>query len=205
VEDRKTAHAAIPRTLVAKVERVSDGNTITALTSNGTKLRIRLLGNNGSPSFPSNREAPMSKGEEALQVIRVLMKEKASDVGLRFDEIPGGFRCTMRSETAVHRFRLAKKDLTDFRADKTGQKKIERRLEAELDCLRTKEQIKQAAAPLYPHQELTFGCYPRNEEVRVELNPPSSGAIYWATGPGELTALRKLLTEIKRAARRFSP
>ena len=147
----------------------------------------------------------MSKGEEALQAIRVLMKEKATDVSLGFDEIPDGFHCTMQSETAVHRFRLDKEDLKNFRADKTGQEEIERRLEAELDCLRTKEKIKQAAAPLYPDQELIFGCYPRNGEVRVEVNPPNTGAIYWATGPDELTALRELLTEIKRAARRFSP
>jgi endonuclease YncB( thermonuclease family) len=37
-------YAAAPRTLIAKIERVSDGDTITALTSEGTKLRIRLLG-----------------------------------------------------------------------------------------------------------------------------------------------------------------
>jgi len=38
------AHSATPRTHVAKVERVSDGDTITAFTSEGTKLCIRLLG-----------------------------------------------------------------------------------------------------------------------------------------------------------------
>jgi len=36
--------AANPRPLVATVERVSDGNTITAIIGNQTKLRIRLLG-----------------------------------------------------------------------------------------------------------------------------------------------------------------
>ena len=35
---------AAPRTLVAKVERVSDGDTLVALTANSTKLRLRLLG-----------------------------------------------------------------------------------------------------------------------------------------------------------------
>jgi len=39
-----TAHAAAPRTSVARVDRVSDGDTLTAMTENGTKLRIRLLG-----------------------------------------------------------------------------------------------------------------------------------------------------------------
>ena len=39
-----TAHAASPRTLIAKVERVSDGDTLVAFSSNGTKLRIRLVG-----------------------------------------------------------------------------------------------------------------------------------------------------------------
>ncbi len=36
--------AASPRTIVAKVDRVSDGDTLVATAANGTKLRIRLLG-----------------------------------------------------------------------------------------------------------------------------------------------------------------
>ena len=39
-----TAHAATPRTLIATVERVSDGDTVIAITENQTKLRIGLLG-----------------------------------------------------------------------------------------------------------------------------------------------------------------
>jgi endonuclease YncB( thermonuclease family) len=39
-----SAHAATPRSLVAKVDRVSDGDSMKATTSDGTKLRIRLLG-----------------------------------------------------------------------------------------------------------------------------------------------------------------
>ncbi len=35
--------AGTPRTLVAKVERVVDGDTLIAITTEGTKLRIRLL------------------------------------------------------------------------------------------------------------------------------------------------------------------
>jgi hypothetical protein len=38
------AHAASLRSLVAKVDRVSDGDSVIATTSEGTKLRIRLLG-----------------------------------------------------------------------------------------------------------------------------------------------------------------
>ncbi|HSD52181.1 MAG TPA: thermonuclease family protein [Candidatus Methylomirabilis sp.] len=58
------AHGATPRTLVAKVERVSDGDTLTALTSEGTKLKIRLLGidapgvpHGGKPGQPFGKEA----------------------------------------------------------------------------------------------------------------------------------------------------
>lgn len=147
----------------------------------------------------------MSKGEDALRAVKVLMKKKASDLDLHFNEIPDGFRCTMQSGTAVHRFRFDKEDLKKFQLGKTGHKEIERRLAAELGCLRMKEKIKQAAAPLYPNQDLVFGCYHRNGEVRVEVSPPRTGSIYWAMGPDELTALRKLLTEIKRAARTCSP
>ncbi len=39
-----SAHAATPRTIVAKVERVSDGDTLIAVSENQTKLRLRLLG-----------------------------------------------------------------------------------------------------------------------------------------------------------------
>jgi len=35
-----SGYAATPRTLVGKVERVTDGDTITAFTSEGTKLRL---------------------------------------------------------------------------------------------------------------------------------------------------------------------
>ncbi len=35
-----SALSATPRTVLAKVERVSDGDTITAVTSNQTKLRL---------------------------------------------------------------------------------------------------------------------------------------------------------------------
>jgi hypothetical protein len=38
------ALAATPRTLVATIQRVSDGDTVIALTADGTNLRIGLLG-----------------------------------------------------------------------------------------------------------------------------------------------------------------
>jgi endonuclease YncB( thermonuclease family) len=38
------SRAATPRTIVASVERVSDGDTVVAHASNGTKLRVSLLG-----------------------------------------------------------------------------------------------------------------------------------------------------------------
>jgi len=148
----------------------------------------------------------MAKGEETLQAIRVLMKNLASDVGLRFDKTLGAsFRCTMRSQTAIHRFHFDGADLKAFQANRAVRNKIKKRLEDELDCLRMKEKIKQAAAPLYPDQELEFGRYDRNGEVRVEVAPPRTGSIYWAMGADELTALEKLHTKIKRAARMCSP
>ncbi len=57
-------YAATPRTLVAKVERVSDGDTITAITENQTRLRIRLLGI-GAPEIPHGRKPGQPFGEEA--------------------------------------------------------------------------------------------------------------------------------------------
>jgi micrococcal nuclease len=59
-----SAHAATPRTLVAKVERVSDGDTITALTSEGTKLRLRLIGID-APEIPHGKKPGQPYGKEA--------------------------------------------------------------------------------------------------------------------------------------------
>ena len=56
--------AGTPRTLVARVERVTDGDSVIAVTDNHTKLRIRLLGidapelsHNGRPGQPYADEA----------------------------------------------------------------------------------------------------------------------------------------------------
>ena len=59
-----SAHAAAPRTLVAKVERVSDGDTVTTLTSEGTKLKLRLLGID-APEVPHGNKPGQPSGEEA--------------------------------------------------------------------------------------------------------------------------------------------
>jgi hypothetical protein len=49
------AFAVTPRTFVATVERVSDGDAITAITSNDTKLCTRLLGIEAPQVFHAKR------------------------------------------------------------------------------------------------------------------------------------------------------
>lgn len=70
-----SAHAATPRTFVAKVERVSDGDTLTALTSNQTKLRIRLLGID-APEVPHGDKPGQPIGEEARDYLEHLIGGK---------------------------------------------------------------------------------------------------------------------------------
>ncbi len=65
-------HAATPRTLIAKVGRVSDGDTITAITSEGTKLRLRLLGID-APEVPHGKEPGQPFGEEAREYLTRLI------------------------------------------------------------------------------------------------------------------------------------
>ena len=57
-------HGATPRLLTAIVQHVSDGDSVTALSDNNTKLRLRLLGidapevaHNGKPGQPLGEEA----------------------------------------------------------------------------------------------------------------------------------------------------
>ncbi len=69
------AHAATPRTLVAKVERVSDGDTITALTSEGTKLGLRLLGID-APEVPHGDKPGQPFGAEARDYLDHLIGGK---------------------------------------------------------------------------------------------------------------------------------
>ncbi len=67
--------AATPVTLVAKVERVSDGDTITAISTNQTKLRIRLLGID-APEVPHGDKPGQPFGEEARDYLDHLIGGK---------------------------------------------------------------------------------------------------------------------------------
>ncbi len=70
-----SAHAATPRTLFAKVECVSDGDTITAITSNQTKLRLRLFGID-APEVPHGDKPGQPFGEEARDYLDHLIGGK---------------------------------------------------------------------------------------------------------------------------------
>ncbi len=70
-----SAPAVTPRTLFAKVERVSDGDTVTALTSEGTKLRLRLLGID-APETPHGGKPGQPYGEEARDYLDNLIGGK---------------------------------------------------------------------------------------------------------------------------------
>ncbi len=70
-----SAHAAIPRTPVATVERVSDGDTVTPMSSNGTKLRIRLLGI-GAPEIAHGTKPGQPFGEETRDYLDHLIGGK---------------------------------------------------------------------------------------------------------------------------------
>jgi len=66
------AHATTSRTLLAKVEGVSDGATITAFTSDQTKLRIRLLGID-APEAPNGKKRGKPFGEESRKYLTRLI------------------------------------------------------------------------------------------------------------------------------------
>jgi len=68
-------HAATPLTLVAKVERISDDDTVTAITSNHIKLRIRLLGID-APEVSHGGRAGQPFGEEARDYLDHLIGGK---------------------------------------------------------------------------------------------------------------------------------
>ena len=70
-----SAHAATPRTLVAKIERVSDGDTVTAISSNQIKLRIRLLGID-APEVPHGPKPGQPYGEDARDYLDHLIGGK---------------------------------------------------------------------------------------------------------------------------------
>ncbi len=69
------AHAATPRSLVAKVDRISDGDTVIATTSEGTKLRLRLLGID-APEIPHGKNPGQPYGEEARDYLDHLIGGK---------------------------------------------------------------------------------------------------------------------------------
>ena len=72
--------AAAPRTVVATVERVSDGDTLIAITENQTKLRIRLLGID-APEIPHGKKMGQAYGLEARDGVRPLPTELKRRVG----------------------------------------------------------------------------------------------------------------------------
>ena len=70
-----SANAATVRTLIASVQRVSDGDTITAIMENQTKLRIRLLGID-APEVPHGTKPGQPYGEEARDYVDHLIGGK---------------------------------------------------------------------------------------------------------------------------------
>lgn len=60
-----SADLAAYRIIAATVERVTHGNTVTAITSNQTKLRFRLLGID-APEIAHGYKPGQPYGEEAL-------------------------------------------------------------------------------------------------------------------------------------------
>ena len=53
----------VSRSIIARVERVSDGNTVIALTAEATKFRIRLLGID-APEIPHGAKPGQPYGAE---------------------------------------------------------------------------------------------------------------------------------------------
>jgi len=68
-------HPSTLRTLVATVKRVADGDTINAISENGTKLRIRLLGID-APEVPHSTKPGQPFGEEARDYLDHLVDGK---------------------------------------------------------------------------------------------------------------------------------
>ena len=71
----QNVHAAGPRPLTATVQRVSDGDTVIAITSNQTKLRLRLLGVD-APEIPHGKKPGQPYGEEARDYLDHLIGRK---------------------------------------------------------------------------------------------------------------------------------
>ncbi len=69
------AFAVTPRNLIAKVDRVTDGDSVTATTNDGTKLRIRLLGID-APEIANGAKPGQPFGEEAREYLDHLIGGK---------------------------------------------------------------------------------------------------------------------------------
>ena len=59
-----SSHAASPRSIIATVQHIADGDSVTALSDNNTKLRIRLLGID-APEIANGAKPGQPYGEEA--------------------------------------------------------------------------------------------------------------------------------------------
>ena len=75
----EAGHTATPRTLVADVERISDGDTLVAVSENKTKLRIRLLGID-APEVPHGKKPGQPFGGEARDYLDHLIRGKTVQV-----------------------------------------------------------------------------------------------------------------------------
>jgi endonuclease YncB( thermonuclease family) len=73
------APAPSPRSLVATVEQVSDGDSVTAIADNGTKIRIRLLGID-APEIAHGKKPGQPFGEEARDYLDHLIGGKTIPV-----------------------------------------------------------------------------------------------------------------------------
>jgi endonuclease YncB( thermonuclease family) len=70
-----TGSAASPRSLVATVQHVADGDSVTVLADNGTKLRIRLLGID-APEIGHGTKPDQPFGEDARDYLDHLVGGK---------------------------------------------------------------------------------------------------------------------------------
>ena len=66
---------ASPRSLVATIQHVADGDSVTAMTDNNTKLRIRLLGID-APEVPHGKKPGQPFGDEARDYLDHLIGGK---------------------------------------------------------------------------------------------------------------------------------
>ncbi|MFI5341467.1 MAG: thermonuclease family protein [Candidatus Methylomirabilales bacterium] len=60
------AFSGSPRSLVATVQHVADGDTVTTISANGTKLRIRLLGINAPEITHGSKQGSFSVSRAAI-------------------------------------------------------------------------------------------------------------------------------------------